>query len=193
MKNKTNIILASSSPRRLSLLNQVGIEPKEVIPADIDETPLTTELPKEHALRLAIEKAQTIKSLADNKDMLILAADTVVACGRRILPKPLDRKEAKECLALLSGRRHRVYGGIALIDLQGQLHSRLSMTIVSFKRLSTRDIEGYLDSNEWEGKAGGYAIQGYAESFIKFIRGSYSNVVGLSLYDTISLINGTKA
>jgi septum formation protein len=193
VKNNSDIILASASPRRLSLLEQVGIVPVKVIPADIDETPYDNELPRDHALRLACEKAKKVKSLEPSIQSLILAADTVVACGRRILPKPYEKEQARECLSLLSGRRHNVYGGIALIDAEGKIYNRLSLTTVKFKRLSHTDIEDYLSSGEWEGKAGGYAIQGLAECYIKFIRGSYSNVVGLSLYDTMSLINGTTS
>lgn len=186
MKNK--LILASASPRRVQLLEQVGITPDDIIPADIDETPLERELPRDLAQRLAIGKAQAIA--AEHKDTFILAADTVVGCGRRILDKAEDETYARKCLEQLSGRRHHVYGGIALITPDGKTVKRLVDTVVQFKRLTENDIESYIKSNEWDGKAGGYAIQGLAESYIKFIRGSYSNVVGLSLYDTIQILSG---
>ncbi|MBL4804720.1 MAG: septum formation protein Maf [Alphaproteobacteria bacterium] len=186
MKNK--LILASASPRRVQLLEQVGITPDDIIPADIDETPLKAELPRDLAQRLAIGKAQAIA--AQHKDAFILAADTVVGCGRRILDKAEDETYARKCLEQLSGRRHHVYGGIALITPDGKTVKRLVDTVVQFKRLTENDIESYIKSNEWDGKAGGYAIQGLAESYIKFIRGSYSNVVGLSLYDTIQILSG---
>ncbi len=185
MKNK--LILASASPRRLDLLKQIGITPGDVIPADIDETPNKNELPRDLALRLAVEKAQEIAK--DHKSANILAADTVVACGRRIVPKPASEKEAETYLKLLSDRRHHVYGGIALIDEKGALKKRLVDTVVQFKSLSQKEIDTYLETGEWQGKAGGYAIQGLAGAYIKFIRGSYSNVVGLSLYDTMILLD----
>jgi len=185
---KNKLILASASPRRVQLLEQVGITPDDIIPADIDETPLKAELPRDLAQRLAIGKAQAIA--AQHKDAFILAADTVVGCGRRILDKAEDETYARKCLEQLSGRRHHVYGGIALITPDGQTVKRLVDTVVQFKRLTENDIESYIKSKEWDGKAGGYAIQGLAESYIKFIRGSYSNVVGLSLYDTIQILSG---
>jgi len=185
---KNKLILASASPRRVQLLEQVGITPDDIIPADIDETPLKAELPRDLAQRLAIGKAQAIA--AQHKDAFILAADTVVGCGRRILDKAEDETYARKCLEQLSGRRHHVYGGIALITPDGKTVKRLVDTVVQFKRLTENDIESYIKSNEWDGKAGGYAIQGLAESYIKFIRGSYSNVVGLSLYDTIQILSG---
>ena len=186
MKNK--IILASASPRRLDLLKQVGIEPDEVIPADIDETPLKNELPKDLAQRLAVSKA--LKISENHQNTFILAADTVVGAGRRILDKAEDIGYARLCLETLSGRRHHVYGGIALITPDGRMIKNCIDTLVQFKRLTSKDIETYLESGEWEGKAGGYAIQGMAESYIKYIRGSYSNVVGLSLYDTMKILDG---
>ena len=172
----------------MALLKQVGVVPDEIIPADIDETPLKEELPRDLAQRLALEKAQAVA--ASYPDDFVLAADTVVACGRRVLDKTLSRDEAKTSLTLLSGRRHHVYGGIALMTPDGKALTRLCDTVVQFKKLSHKDIDRYLDSGEWDGKAGGYAIQGLAASYIKFIRGSYSNVVGLSLYDTMGLLNG---
>ncbi len=182
------LILASASPRRLQLLEQLNITPADVIPADIDETPLKDELPRAHALRLACEKARKISE--SHKSKFILAADTVVACGRRILPKAENEQQARECLNLLSGRRHHVYGGICIITDQGKEISRLCDTAVKFKALSNNEIETYIQSGEWDGKAGGYAIQGMAASFIPSIQGSYSNVVGLSLYDIMQILKG---
>ena len=182
------LILASQSPRRLDLLKQIGITPDDIIPADIDESTLPGELPRDLALRLACEKAKKIAK--DHPDTFILAADTVVACGRRILPKTENAEEARQCLEQLSGRRHHVYSGIALITPGGKLIKRLSDTTVQFKRLTKEDVENYLQTKEWQGVAGGYAIQGYAASFIKAIHGSYSNVVGLCLYDTMRLLEG---
>lgn len=186
---KNNLILASASPRRLDLLKQVGIVPAEVVPADLDETPLKNELPREHALRLAIEKAEAVA--AGKGGQFVLAADTVVACGRRILPKTENEEEARECLTLLSGRRHTVYNGIALVTPDGALKSRVVDTAVKFRRLGAEDVEAYIESGEWKGKAGGYAIQGLAAGFISFIGGSYSTVVGLSLYDTLQMLKGS--
>lgn len=185
---KAPLILASASPRRRDLLAQIGINltPKQIVPADIDESTLSRELPRNLALRLAKEKALAIK----HENAYVLAADTVVACGRRILPKAETLEQASKCLELLSGRRHHVYGGICLITPDGNTHTRLCDTIVKFKSLSKQDITRYLDSKEWHGKAGGYAIQGLAASFIPFIQGSYSNVVGLSLHDVTQLLNG---
>lgn len=186
MKNK--LILASASPRRVDLLKQVGITPDDIIPADIDETPLKGELPKDLAQRLASEKAKSIA--AKHSGCFVLAADTVVGCGRKILDKAENEAYARTCLETLSGRRHHVYGGITLITPDGKALRRCVDTVVQFKSLSPQDIEAYIQSNEWDGKAGGYAIQGLAESYIKYIRGAYSNVVGLSLYDTINLLHG---
>ena len=183
-----DLILASASPRRLDLLKQLGITPKDVIPADIDETPLKNENPKDHALRLACEKARAVKQ----ENTFILAADTVVACGSRILPKSETIEQAKDCLTLLSGRRHHVYGGICIITDQGKEITRCVDTVVKFKRLSPQEIEHYLNSNEWQGKAGGYAIQGLAAAYISFLQGSYSNVVGLSLYDIMQILEGNN-
>lgn len=187
MKNK--LILASASPRRLDLLKQVGIVPDQIIPADLDETPFKGELPRDHALRLAGEKAMAIATL--HPDSFILAADTVVAVGRRILPKAETREDAAHCLTLLSGRRHQVYNGIALIAPGGKTRTRLCSTTVKFMRLDQGQINSYLDSGEWQGKAGGYGIQGLAAGYIAFIGGSYSTVVGLSLYDTLQLLKGS--
>jgi len=182
------LILASGSPRRLDLLRQVGIEPDAVDPAEIDETPLRDELPPALALRLAAEKAQAVAPR--HPEAYVLAADTVVACGRRALPKPADAATARRCLKLLSGRRHRVIGGVAVIAPDGRLRSRRVVTVVSFKRLTEAEVEAYLASGEWRDKAGGYAIQGRAGAFATRINGSYTNVVGLPLYETLALLQG---
>lgn len=187
---KSKLILASASPRRLDLLKQIGITPDQTIPADIDETEHAEELPRQSAVRLAKEKALEIQKI--HNDCYILAADTLVALGRRSLPKTEDESSARTCLKRLSGRRHHVYGGIALITPDGDIKTRLVDTMVQFKRLSEQDMETYLQTQEWQSVAGGYAIQGYASSFIKSIQGSYSNVVGLSLYDTMSLLEGNR-
>jgi septum formation protein len=182
------LILASASPRRLDLLRQVALSPEAVDPADLDETPLKGELPAQHALRLALAKAEAVAPR--HPGAFVLAADTVVGCGRRILPKAEDESTARRCLTLLSGRRHRVHGGIAVVTPSGKLASRQVQTIVTFKRLTESEIEGYIASGEWRGKAGGYAIQGLAALFVRQIGGSYSNVVGLPLYETAALLNG---
>ena len=182
------LVLASASPRRLELLRQIGIVPDRVDPADIDETPLRNELPPANALRLAREKAQRV--MPRHAGAFVLAADTVVACGRRILPKPMDEETARRCLELLSGRRHRVHSGIALVGPDSRMVVRRVDTRVAFKRLSREEISGYLKSREWYEKAGGYAIQGRAAALIRFISGSYSNVVGLPLYETAQLLAG---
>lgn len=190
MKNNSHkdLILASASPRRVQLLEQLGIKPTEINPANIDETPLKGELPRDLALRLAKEKAMAISQ--DNKDIFIIAGDTVVACGRRILPKAETEKEARNCLSLLSGRRHHVYGGICVITDSGKIITRLCDTVVKFKRLTPQEIDEYIEFGEWQGKAGGYAIQGLAAGYISFTQGSYSNVVGLSLYDIMQILRG---
>lgn len=189
IRSSDHFILASASPRRLDLLKQIGVTPDHVIPAAIDETPLKAELPRDYALRVALAKARTV--MAQREGAFILSADTVVACGRRILPKAEDEAGARACLALLSGRRHRVVNGIALALPDGQVRTRVTETVVQFKSLSQDEIEGYIASGEWLGKAGGYAIQGRAAVFVKFIRGSYSTVVGLSLYDTMQMLKGS--
>jgi septum formation protein len=178
-------ILASSSPRRLALLEQIGRKPDLVVAADIDETPLKGELPRPHADRLAVQKAKKVAAL--HPDAVVLAADTVVACGRRLLPKTETETEARECLELLSGRRHRVHGGIALIS-NGQLRQCHVETVVKFKRLSASDIDNYIASGEWRGKAGGYAVQGRASVFVAAINGSYTNIVGLCVYKVDKLL-----
>ncbi len=185
---KTRLVLASASPRRLDLLKQIGIHPDEVDPPHIDESPLGNEKPADHALRLAREKAEIVH--ARHQGCFILAADTVVACGRRILPKAEDEAQARECLELLSGRRHRVIGGVCVIDPEGKSYCLRVTTTVAFKRLTGGETASYLESDEWRGKAGGYAIQGRAEGLVRFINGSYSNVVGLPLFETRALLAG---
>ena len=194
MIGRPKLVLASGSPRRLSLINQAGIDPDSLEPAEIDETPERGELPRTLAVRLAREKAlkalERVRAREDLKGAFILAADTVVAVGRRILPKPELLEEAASCLRLLSGRTHRVYSGICLITPNDSVRTRLVETRVRFKRLSDQDIESYLASGEWRNKAGGYAIQGLAGSFVVKLTGSYSNVVGLPLYEAIALLAG---
>ena len=188
--NRQKLWLASASPRRLDLLAQIGIKPEHVGPADIDETPKSGETPRELARRLASEKATAVLThIPENEDWVILAADTVVAQGRRILPKAETREIAKACLKVLSGRSHRVFSGVCLI-YKGKSMLRVADTRVVMKRLSADEITTYLDSQEWLGKAGGYAIQGRADAFVKSLNGSYSNVVGLPLYETSSLLAG---
>ncbi|MCC7049651.1 MAG: septum formation protein Maf [Alphaproteobacteria bacterium] len=182
------LVLASASPRRLELLRQVGIAPALVEPAAIDEHPRRGELPPALAKRLAAEKARAVA--ARHPDAFVLAADTVVACGRRALPKAEDRATAAKCLDLLSGRRHRVLGGIALIAPGGRMVERLVTTAVAFKKLSAAERDAYLACDEWQGKAGGYAIQGLAALFVRQITGSYSNVVGLPLFETAQMLRG---
>ncbi|MDO8290134.1 MAG: Maf family nucleotide pyrophosphatase [Parvibaculum sp.] len=182
----SKLILASASPRRLALLAQIGIVPAAVRASGLDETPLKNELPRAHAIRLAREKASSIAAL--EQGAFILAADTVVACGRRILPKAETETEARECLALLSGRAHRVYTAVALIRPDGTLRERVSETRVTFKRLSDTELNAYIAGGEWQGKAGGYAIQGQAATFIRALNGSYSGVVGLPLFEVNALL-----
>ena len=182
------LVLASASTRRRDLLSQVGLAPNAIDPAAIDETPLPGELPARHAVRLAEAKVRAVAPR--HPDAFVLAADTVVACGRRILPQALEREAARECLVLLSGRRHRVHGGIALIAGDGRLIARRVETAVAFRRLDAAEIDEYLATGEWYGKAGGYAIQGMAARFIRTIIGSYTNVVGLPLFETVNLLAG---
>ena len=181
-------VLASASPRRLELLRQVGLAPDSIDPPDIDESPRRGELPPAYATRLAEEKARTV--MPRHPGAFILGADTVVACGRRILPKTEDEASARSCLELLSGRRHRVHGAITLVIPDGGLTSRRVDSLVAFKRLSEIEIRAYLCSGEWRGKAGGYAIQGRAAALIRWVSGSYSNVVGLPLFETVQLLAG---
>jgi septum formation protein len=182
----TRLVLASASPRRRDLLARLGVVPDAVIPADIDETPLKAELPRLYAARMAAEKAAAV--CAREEGTLVLAADTVVAAGRRILPKTEDEDEARQALSLLSGRRHRVLSAITLIDRAGRARHRLSTTIVTFKPFTDEELSAYLASGEWRGKAGAYAIQGRAEALIRAISGSHSGVVGLPLYETRALL-----
>jgi septum formation protein len=184
--NQPRLILASASPRRLELLARVGVVPHAVDPADIDETPGKAELPAPHAARVAAEKAAAVA--ARHPGALVLAADTVVAAGRRILPKAESEDQARACLALLSGRRHRVHSAVTLVDAAGKARHRLSTSIVAFKRLTVAEIDAYIAGGEWRGKAGGYAIQGSAEAYVRFLSGSHSGVVGLPLYETRALL-----
>jgi septum formation protein len=194
MIGRPKLVLASGSPRRLSLINQAGIEPDLLLPADVNETPKRGELPRTCATRLARAKADaalvSVRSDEDLKGAFILAADTVVAVGRRILPKAELLDEAAQCLRLLSGRNHRVFTGICLVTPREGFRQRLVETKVRFKRLSEQDIEAYLASGEWRGKAGGYAVQGLAGTFVVKMVGSYTNVVGLPLYETAALLEG---
>jgi septum formation protein len=182
------LILASASPRRRDLLRQIGIEADIIEAAEIDETPLSGERPQRLAVRLATAKAAAVA--VRYPDGFVLAADTVVGCGLRILPKAEDIDSARRCLALLSGRRHRVYTGIAIAAPDGRTGQRCVVSSVTFKRLSREDTAWYLDSGEWQGKAGGYGIQGRAAILVRALSGSYSNVVGLPLYETAALLSG---
>lgn len=191
MSGFQKLVLASGSPRRIELLQQAGIEPDRLFPADLDETPLRAEHPRSLAKRLSCAKAEKAREgLAKDgeTDAFILAADTVVAVGRRILPKAELVDEASNCLRLLSGRTHRVYTGVCLITPSGKLRQRLVETRVRFKRLAREELESYLASGEWRGKAGGYAVQGLAGTFVVKMVGSYTNVVGLPLYETVGLL-----
>lgn len=184
----TRLVLASQSPRRLELLGQVGIVPDIVVPAHVDETPRARELPRTHARRLAEEKARAVA--AGHPDAYVLGADTVVAVGRRILGKAETEAEARTFLSLLSGRRHRVFGGICVAAPDGRSSARVVETAVVFKVLSASEIEEYLAGGEWRDKAGAYAIQGRAGAFVTRINGSYPNVVGLSLFDAVTMLDG---
>ncbi|MBS4084793.1 MAG: Maf-like protein [Rhizobiales bacterium] len=191
---RPKLVLASGSPRRLALLAQIGLAPDSVFTAEMDETPKRSELPRALAQRLAGEKAENViervRGTEAVRDAYILAADTVVAVGRRILPKPDREEEAAACLRLLSGRTHRVYTGVCLVTPRNALKTRLVESRVRFKRLSSLETDSYLASGEWRGKAGGYAIQGIAGSFVVKLSGSYPNVVGMPLYETASLLAG---
>ncbi|EJL25942.1 MAF protein [Novosphingobium sp. AP12] len=178
------LVLASASPRRRELIARLGIVPDAISAADIDETPHLREVPRDYARRMASEKALAVTA----PDAHVLAGDTVVACGRRILPKAEDEATARACLALLSGRRHRVLSAIALKAPDGTLREKLSETVVRFKQLDREEVEAYIAGGEWEGKAGGYAIQGSAEGLIAWISGSHSGVVGLPLFETRALL-----
>jgi septum formation protein len=182
------LVLASGSARRRDLLRQIGIEPSHVDPPHIDEHHGPRELPLAYATRMAREKLAAIAPR--HPGCWVLAADTVVACGRRILPKAETEADARACLALLSGRRHRVLGGVAVAGPDGRSAHRVVTTTVAFKRLTQREIEAYVATGDWHGKAGGYAIQGHAAAFIPWINGSYGNVVGLSLSDAVAMLAG---
>jgi septum formation protein len=182
------LVLASGSARRRDLLRQIGIEPSIIDPPHIDERHHPRELPPAYSRRMAREKLAAIAPR--HPGCWVLAADTVVACGRRILPKAETESEARACLDLLNGRRHRVLGGIAIAAPDGRMTERVVTTIVAFKRLTPREIEAYITAGDWHGKAGGYAIQGHAAAFIPWIKGSYGNVVGLSLSDTLAMLSG---
>jgi septum formation protein len=194
MIGRPKLVLASGSPRRLGLVNQAGLDPDALRPSEIDETPKKGELPRACATRLARAKAEaalaSIRVDEELKGAFIIAADTVVAVGRRILPKAELLDEASQCLRLLSGRNHRVYTGLCLVTPKESFRQRLVETRVRFKRLAEEDIEAYLASGEWRGKAGGYAIQGLAGAFVVKLVGSYTNVVGLPLYETVTLLGG---
>jgi septum formation protein len=194
MIGRPKLVLASGSPRRVTLVNQAGIEPDALRPTNVDETPKRGELPRACANRLARAKAEAaLEFVREDEDLVgsyILAADTVVAVGRRILPKAELLDEAAQCLRLLSGRNHRVHTGVCLVTPNEAYRQRLVETRVRFKRLSEEDIEAYLASGEWRGKAGGYAAQGIGGSFIVKIVGSYSNIVGLPLYEVTTLLAG---
>jgi septum formation protein len=182
-------VLASASPRRVELLRQIGIEPDRIDPAAIEERAVPGEAPAAQALRLAALKARTV--MPRHPGAWLLAADTLVACGRRVLPKPQDEATARKCLELLSGRRHRVHSGIAIVTPDGRLALRRVESRVAVKRLSKSEIAAYLATGEWRGKAGGYAIQGRAAALVSWVSGSYSNVVGLPLYETAQLLAGS--
>ena len=190
MNNVPRLVLASASPRRIEILQQAGIEPDRLFPSDVDETPLRSEHPRSLANRLARTKAE--KALAslrgEGAGLLIVAADTVVSVGRRILPKAETIEDASCCLQPLSGRSHRVYSSVCLVTASGRVRQRLVETRVRFKRLSRSELESYIASGEWRGKAGGYAIQGLAGAFVVKLSGSYTNVVGLPLYETVGLL-----
>jgi septum formation protein len=183
-----HLVLASASPRRRELLAQIGLVPDFIDPAELDETPLKDELPPAYAARLARAKAEAVAPR--HPGAFILAADTVVACGRRILPKPEDAATVRRCLELLSGRRHRVIGGVAVLTPRGRLLQRVVTSNVTFKHLTEQEIADYAATGEGQGKAGGYAIQGYAARYIRAIGGSHSNIVGLPLFETASLLGG---
>jgi septum formation protein len=186
LKPRVRLVLASASPPRLDLLARIGVVPDAVVPADIDESVPAGELPRGHALRLAREKAEAVAAL--EPEALVLAADTVVAVGRRILPKVEDEATLRACMKLLSGRRHRVLTGVALAIPGGGVRERLGETMIAMKRLSDEEVDYYAGHGEWRGKAGGYALQGYGEVYVRHIAGSYSNVVGLPLAEVRLLL-----
>ena len=185
---RPELVLASASPRRLELLARIGISPDRVLPVDLDETPRKAELPRELAARLARAKAEAARELAP--DALVLAADTVVGVGRRILGKPADEAEARRFLGLMSGRRHRVLTGVCLLRPDGRRSERLVTTILAFQRLTPQQLDAHIETGEWRGVAGGYQIQKRAEAWVRFLSGSHSNVVGLPLFETAQLLRG---
>jgi septum formation protein len=185
---RRQLVLASASPRRLELLRQAGLAPDLVVAAGLEEGAAKSELPGALARRLAEAKAEAVAKR--HAEAFVLGADTVVAVGRRALPKPSDEAEAKRCLELLSGRRHRVLTAIAVVTPEGARRSRLVSTAVAFKRLDKAEIAWYLATEEWRGKAGGYAVQGRASRFVRWLAGSYSNVVGLPIFETVQLLGG---
>ncbi len=185
--NFSALVLASTSPRRLELLARIGVVPARIASPDIDETPLKAELPRAYVARLAEGKALAVERAPDE---VVLAGDTTVAVGRRILEKPADEADLRRMLALLSGRRHHVYSGICVVGTDGKPRVRVVDTVVAFKVLSAAEIDWYVASGEGMGKAGGYAIQGKAEAFVRFLSGSHSNVVGLPLHETRNLLTG---
>jgi len=181
-----HLVLASTSPRRRELLARIGVAPARIAAPDIDETPLKGELPRAYVARLALGKALAVERAADE---VVLAGDTTVAVGRRILEKPIDEADLRRMLGLLSGRRHHVWSGVCVVDADGRPRVRVADTIVAFKVLSAAEIDWYVESGEGMGKAGGYAIQGRAETFVRFLSGSHSNVVGLPLFETRALLS----
>lgn len=181
-----HLVLASTSPRRRELLARIGVTPARIAAPDIDETPLKGELPRAYVARLAESKALAVERAADE---VVLAGDTTVAVGRRILEKPVDEADLRRMLGLLSGRRHHVWSGVCVVDADGRPRVRVADTIVAFKVLSAAEIDWYVESGEGMGKAGGYAIQGRAETFVRFLSGSHSNVVGLPLFETRALLS----
>jgi septum formation protein len=187
-ETRPELVLASASPRRLSLLDLIGLKPDRVHPADIDETPLRDERPRPLALRLAVSKGRVVH--AAGAGGFVLSADTVVGVGRRILPKTETEDEARACLALLTGRTHDVFTGVAVIAPDGREASRVSASRVTFKRLAAAEVDGYIACGEWRGKAGGYAIQGAAGAFVTELAGSQPGVMGLPLYETVALLEG---
>jgi len=194
MPDRVKLVLASGSPRRLALLSQIAVEPDRLLPVSVDESPKKGENPRNLARRLARDKAvaavEALKVEPDYQGALILAGDTVVSIGRRILPKAEEIDQAAACIRALSGRTHRVHTGLVLVTAKGALRQRLVETRVRFKRLSRQDIDAYVASGEWRGKAGGYAIQGFAGAFVVKLVGSYTNVVGLPLHETLNLLHG---
>jgi len=186
VKNKPTFVLASASPQRRNLLQRIGIVPDQIDPADIDETPLKGEAPRTYVMRMAREKAERVA--ARHTGCAVLAGDTIVAVGRRILPKPVNEAEARACWQLQSGRRVRILSAITLIDAEGCARHRLSTSVITFRRFTAREMDMLLASNEWEGKAGGLMVEGQAEAFIRHLQGSMSGIIGLPLLETTTLL-----